>query len=139
MERGLFWLPLLFAFFWLAWQGSREFKKVQAYETWASQFDKAKYDIYAVLGQKEKSITWGKPTPKGLINLETFSLNDVVDIKLLINGNKVDIEQPPERGRSIELEFSFAEPEKSVRVPFTEVPLAANWGKYLEKVKSAEC
>ena len=55
MERGLLWLPLLFAFFWLAWQGSREFKKVQAYQEWALSFDKAKYDIYAVLGQKDKS------------------------------------------------------------------------------------
>ncbi|RUT08198.1 hypothetical protein DSM106972_013660 [Dulcicalothrix desertica PCC 7102] len=139
MERGLLWLPLLFAFFWLAWQGSREFKKVQAYETWASQFDKAKYDIYAVLGQKDSNITWGKPTPKGLINLETFSLKDVVNIQLLVNGNKVDIEQPPQRGRSIELEFNFSEPTKSVRVPFTEVPLAAKWCQYLQKVKSAEC
>jgi hypothetical protein len=134
MERGMMWLPLLFAFFWLAWQGSREFKKVQAYQTWAENFDKAKYDIYAILGQKDKSITWGIPTPKGLVNLETFSLDDVVNIQLLINGNKVDIEQPPQRGRTIELEFSFSEPGKSVRVPFTEIPLAADWGKYLRKL-----
>ncbi len=136
MERGLLWLPLLFAFFWLAWQGSREFKKVQAYQEWALSFDKAKYDIYAVLGQKDKSITWGKPTPKGLINLQTFSLNDVVNIQLFVNGSKVDIEQPPQRGRSIELEFSFPDPNKSVKIPFTEIPMAANWGKYLQKVKS---
>lgn len=52
MEHGLLWLPLLAAFFWLAWQGSQEYQKIEAYRTWAEQFDKAKYDIYAVLGKK---------------------------------------------------------------------------------------
>jgi hypothetical protein len=137
MERGLLWLPLLFAFFWLAWQGSREFKKVEAYRTWAEQYDKAKYDIYSVLGLKEKSITWGKPTPQGPVKLETFSLNDVVYIQLLVDSKKVNLEQLPERGRSIELEFNFPDPAQSVRVPFTEIPLAADWGKYLQKVKNA--
>ena len=133
MERGLLWLPLLFAFFWLAWQGSQEFNKVEAYRVWAEQFDKAKYDIYAVLGLKENNITWGKPTTKGMVQLETFSLDDVVNIQLVVNHKPVDIEQPPERGRAIVLEFIFSEASKSVRIPFTEVPLAANWGKYLQK------
>ncbi len=133
MERGLLWLPLLFAFFWLAWQGSQEFKKVEAYRVWAEQFDKAKYDIYAVLGLKDNNITWGKPTTKGMVQLETFSLDDVVNIQLVVNDKPVDIEQPPERGRGIALEFIFSEAGKWVRIPFTEVPLAANWGKYLQK------
>lgn len=133
MERGLLWLPLLFAFFWLAWQGSQEFKKVEAYRVWAEQFDKAKYDIYAVLGLKDNNITWGKPTTKGMVQLETFSLDDVVNIQLVVNDKPVDIQQPPERGRAIVLEFIFSEASKSVRIPFTEVPLAANWGKYLQK------
>ncbi len=132
MERGLLWLPLLFIFFWLAWQGSREYQKVEAYRVWAEQFDTAKYDIYAVLGQKGKELTWGKPTPKGLIKLETFSLVDVKQIRLLVDEKEVDNESLPEKGRSIELEFIFS-PEKSVRVPFTEVPLAAQWGKHLQK------
>jgi hypothetical protein len=80
MERGLLWLPLLVAFFWLAWQGSQEFKKLQAYQIWAEQFERAKYDIYAVLAQKGNDITWGKPTTKGPIELETFSLLDVQEI-----------------------------------------------------------
>jgi hypothetical protein len=132
MERGLLWLPLLAMFFWLAWQGSKEYQKVEAYRVWAEQFERAKYDIYAVLGQKGNSLTWGKPTPKGPIKLETFSLVDVQEISLLIDGKPVNIETPPEKGRSIELEFVFSESTDSVRVPFTEIPLAAEWGKYLQ-------
>lgn len=132
MERGLLWLPLLFIFFWLAWQGSREYQKVEAYRLWAEQFDRAKYDIYAVLGQKGNDITWGKPTPTGPIKLETFSLLNVQQIRLLVDEKETDTEAPPEKGRSIELEFVFSA-ENSVRVPFTEVPLAAQWGKYLQQ------
>jgi hypothetical protein len=132
MERGLLWLPLLAMFFWLAWQGSKEYQKVEAYRAWAEQFERAKYDIYAVLGQKGNNITWGKPTPKGPIKLETFSLVDVDEIQLVIDGKAVETEVPPEKGRTIELEFIFSEPANSVRVPFTEIPLAAEWGKYLQ-------
>jgi hypothetical protein len=131
MERGLLWLPLLVAFFWLAWQGSQEYQKLEAYRLWAEQFERAKYDVYAVLGQKSNDITWGKPTTKGLINLETFSLLDVQEIRFLVNGNAVDIENPPQKGRQIELEFLFT--NKSICVPFTEVPLAAKWGKFLQE------
>jgi hypothetical protein len=131
MERGLLWLPLLAAFIWLAWQGSREFQKVETYRVWAEQFERAKYDIYAVLAQKGDSITWGKPTPKGPIQLETFSLNDVKIINLLVDDKIVDIINLPEKGRKIYLEFIFASTEQ-VRVPFTEIPLAAEWGKFLQ-------
>ncbi|MEH2168271.1 MAG: hypothetical protein V7K41_16785 [Nostoc sp.] len=132
MERGLLWLPLLGMFFWLAWQGSKEYQKVEAYRVWAEQFERAKYDIYAVLGQKGNNITWGKPTPQGPIKLETFSLLDIKQIQLLVDEKSVDVNNPPERGRSIELEFLFYESTNSVRVPFTEVPLAAEWGKFLQ-------
>ncbi|MDM9383212.1 hypothetical protein QUB80_21200 [Chlorogloeopsis sp. ULAP01] len=133
MERGLLWLPLLAAFLWLAWQGSKEYQKIEAYRTWAEQFERAKYDIYAVLGQKDNSVTWGKPTPKGPIKLETFSLNDVQNIHLMVDGNIIDVENLPQKGRTIELEFTFIEPTESVRIPFTEIPLAAEWGKYLQR------
>jgi hypothetical protein len=134
MERGLLWLPLLVMFFWLAWQGSKEYQKVEAYRAWAEQFERAKYDIYSVLGQKSNNITWGKPTPQGPIRLETFSLLDVKKIHLLIDDKSVDMESIPEKGRSIELEFLFSESTKSVRVPFTEIPLAAQWGKFLQEL-----
>jgi hypothetical protein len=62
MERGLMWLPLLALFIGLAWAGWREFRKVEAYQTWAQDFDRHKYDIYAVLGQKGDQLVWGKPT-----------------------------------------------------------------------------
>ncbi|MEH1830583.1 MAG: hypothetical protein V7L29_00460 [Nostoc sp.] len=134
MERGLLWLPLLVMFFWLAWQGSKEYQKVEAYRTWAEQFERAKYDIYSVLGQKGNNLTWGKPTPKGLIQLETFSLLDVKQIYLLVDDKQVDLEDIPDKGGSIELEFLFSESTSSVRVPFTEIPLAAEWGKFLLSV-----
>ncbi|KYC38084.1 hypothetical protein WA1_37670 [Scytonema hofmannii PCC 7110] len=136
MERGLLWLPLLVAFFWLAWQGSQEYQKIEAYRTWAQQFEKAKYDIYSVLGQKGSQITWGKPTPKGPIKLETFSLLDVQQVRLLVDDKPVDSATPPDKGRTIELEFIFSDPAQSVRVPFTEIPLAAEWGKYLQSMVS---
>ncbi len=132
MERGLLWLPLLVMFFWLAWQGSKEYQKVEAYRAWAEQFERAKYDIYAVLGQKGNNLTWGKPTPKGPVKLETFSLLDVREIYLLVDDKKVELENLPEKGRSIELEFLFSESTGSVRVPFTEIPLATEWGKFLQ-------
>ncbi|GAB1542065.1 hypothetical protein NUACC21_47390 [Scytonema sp. NUACC21] len=137
MERGLLWLPLLVVFFWLAWQGSKEYQKIEAYRAWAEQFEKAKYDIYAVLGQKNSQITWGKPTPKGPIQLQTFSLLDVKRVCLLIDDKPVDTNKLPEKGRTIELEFLFSDPGQSVRVPFTEIPLAAEWGKYLQSLVSS--
>jgi hypothetical protein len=134
MERGLLWLPLLVMFFWLAWQGSKEYQKVEAYRTWAEQFERAKYDIYAVLGQKGNNLTWGKPTTKGPIKLETFSLLDVQKIHLVVDSKSVNVDDVPQKGRSIELEFLFSESTSSVRVPFTEIPLAAEWGKFLQSV-----
>lgn len=133
MERGLLWLPLLAAFIWLAWQGWNEYQKIEAYRTWAQQFEHAKYDIYAVLGQSGSDLTWGKPTRKGPVELKTFSLNDVRSIVLLVDDKPVQMEMSPTKGRAIALEFSFADPNAVVRVPFTEIPLAAEWGKHLQQ------
>ncbi|MFM6005647.1 MAG: hypothetical protein ACKPA7_18455, partial [Sphaerospermopsis kisseleviana] len=66
--------------------------------------------------------------------LETFSLLNVQEIRLLVNDHVVDIENPPQKGRQIELEFLLT--NKSIRVPFTEVPLAAKWGKFLQTILS---
>ena len=132
MARGLLWLVLLAVFIWLAWQGRHEYQKVEAYRNWAQQFERAKYDIYAVLGQKGSNLTWGKPTPQGPINLETFSLKDVQSIRLLVDEQPVEMETPASKGRDIALEFVFS-PVASVRIPFTEIPLAVEWGKYLQQ------
>lgn len=132
MERGLLWLPLLVIFSWLAWQGRNEFQKVEAYENWAKQFERSKYDIYAVLAQKGSDLTWGKPTSKGIIDLKTFSLKNVRSLDLVVDEKPVSLETPPNKGRAIALEFIFADGE-TVRVPFTEIPIAVNWAKYLQQ------
>ena len=133
MEKGLLWLPLLAVFIWLAWSGWNEYQKVEAYRNWASQFERAKYDIYAVLGQKGSDLTWGKPTRQGPVNVETFSLQNVQAIRLLVDDRIVDLDTPPDGGRAIALDFLLPEPTTSIQVPFTELPLAVEWGKYLQK------
>ncbi|MGL5925861.1 hypothetical protein [Chroococcidiopsis sp.] len=136
MERGLIWLPLLGLFFWLAWQGRNEFQKVEAYQNWAQQFEKSKYDIYAVLGQSGNELTWGKPTRTGPIDLKTFSLERVQEIRLLVEEKPVVLETPPNKGNAIALEFIMQDSQDTVRIPFTEIPIAVEWGKYLLKKKN---
>ncbi|NHC36819.1 hypothetical protein [Scytonema millei] len=136
MERGLIWLPLLGLFFWLAWQGRNEFQKVEAYQNWAQQFEKSKYDLYAVLGQNGKELTWGKPTRTGPIDLKTFSLERVREIRLLVEEKPVALETPPNKGKAIALEFIMQDSQDTVRIPFTEIPIAVEWGQYLLKKKN---
>lgn len=133
MARGLIWLSLLLVFVWLAGLGWNEYQKVEAYRRWAAEaeFEKSKYDIYAVLAKKGNDLTWGKPTRKEPINQSTFSLNDVQAINLVVDDRLVAMESPPSKGRVVALEFSFTQTLPPVRVPFTEIPLAAEWGKYL--------
>lgn len=133
MARGLAWLPLLGMFVWLAWAGWNEFQKVEAYKTWAESFDRAKYDIYAVLGQKGNDLTWGKPTRKGPIDLHTFSLHQVKGIQLWVDNQSTDLEHLPQQGRQVAIEFQVQEAEIPIRVPFTEISLAAQWTEALCK------
>ncbi|WP_173401168.1 MULTISPECIES: hypothetical protein [Kamptonema] len=132
MERGLMWLPLLAVFIWLAWAGWNEYQKVEAYRLWAQQFEKVKYDIYAVLGQNGDSLTWGKPTRNGPMNLQTFSLQDVESIGLVVNNQSVDLQKLPNSGRDIALKFLFKN-ASVVLIPFTQIDLAAEWEKYLQQ------
>ncbi len=129
MERGLLWLSLLLVFFWLAVSGWREYQKVEAYKIWAEDFDTAKYDIYAVLGKKGKFLTWGKPTISGVVVEETFSLEDVCTINLLVNGHICDGNDLPKSG-SVVLQFIMD--DISREIPFTEISLAAKWRDFLE-------
>ncbi len=133
MERGLIWLPLLFIFFWLAWSGWNEYQKVEAYRRWAEDFEKAKYDILAVLAQKQTQLTWGKPTRSGPTNLQTFSLEAVQSIWLIIDNQSVEMDSAPEKGKKIELEFQLKDAGTPIRIPFTEIDLAAQWGQYLQQ------
>ncbi len=130
MIHGLLWLPLLAAFIGLAWAGRNEYQKIEAYRVWAESFDRAKYDVYAVLGQKGNMLTWGKPTRKEPVNLQTFSLEDVREIHLLVDGQTVDLRSPPNKGKSIVLEFILNQPI-SIQIPFTQTDLAAKWGQAL--------
>lgn len=132
MERGLLWLPLLVIFSWLAWKGWYEYQKVEAYGRWAEQFDQAKYDIYAVLGKKGQEITWGKPTRSEPVDIETFSLENVESLKLLVNNQPVDVATLPKKGKP-ELVFKLTNQTASIKVPFTEVDLAAKWYEFLQK------
>lgn len=133
MERGLLWLPLLVVFIGLAWAGWSEYRKVESYRVWAQEFDKAKYDIYAVLGLAGDRITWGKPTRKGPVNLQTFSLREVESIRLLVNGFPASLESSPTSSGSIALEFALKASDASLKIPFTELSLATEWGKYLQQ------
>ena len=131
MERGLLWLPLLGVFIWLAWAGWNEYQKLEAYRAWAESFEKVKYDIYAVLGLNGNNITWGKPTRKGPIDLETFCLENVRSLQLLVNNQPIDINHPPTQGKVV-LEFINFDSE-NIKIPFTDIDLAVNWYKYLQQ------
>ncbi|CCH64501.1 hypothetical protein RINTHM_180 [Richelia intracellularis HM01] len=134
MEHGLLWFPLLAIFIWLFWQGGREYQKVEAYHLWAEKFDRAKYDILAVIGQKDNNITWGKPTHKGIANVQTFSLLDVKKVAILVGTKEIniDVDDIPTNGNTISLKFFILEPNNDIQIPFTEVPLAISWCKFLQ-------
>ena len=131
MERGLLWLPLLVTFIWLAWSGWNEYNKLEAYKIWAEDFDNAKFDIYAVLGKKGREITWGKATRKGMVELDSFSLDNVEEINLLVGDDAVDLDSLPDKGKPF-LEFTFNN-KPSIKIPFTDIDLAAKWLGYIYK------
>jgi hypothetical protein len=127
MERGLMWLPLLGIFTWLARAGYNEYHKLEAYRRWAVGFDRCKYDIYAVIGLKDRQISWGKPTKAEPKDLQTFNLDRVSQIQLFVNDREVDLANLPATGKKINLHFQVAEGGEAIDIPFTEVPLAAEW------------
>jgi hypothetical protein len=131
MERGLMWLPLLGMFIWLAKAGYDEYHKLEAYRSWAEGFDRSKYDIYAVMGMKDREISWGKPTKAEPRDLQTFSLDRIYSIRLVVDNLPVDLEKLPSKGKKINLQFQLQDSE-DINIPFTEVPLAAEWTKFLQ-------
>jgi hypothetical protein len=132
MERGLFWLPLLVLFFWLAWAGRNEYTKLEAYKVWAVAFDRAKYDIRAVLGQSGHELSWGLPDRPAPKNVQTFTLKDVTEIQVVVDGAIVDCQKPPLKGKTITLKF-VRPGQDAVTVPFTQVDLAAQWAIALRR------
>jgi hypothetical protein len=133
MERGLLWLPLLLFFIGFAWVGLREYQKVEAYQTWSKDFDKAKYDIYAVLGQKGRLLTWGKPHRGKPTDLVTFSLDDVQEICLSVDDQILESDSLPNKGKP-SLLFRYVGEKPSIEVPFTDISLANKWLIYLRSL-----
>ena len=132
MERGLLWLPLLGFFIGLAWTGWREYQKVEAYQRWATGFERAKYDIYAVVGQQGDALTWGLPTRQGPVALDTLSLQTVTAVELEVKGQPVALDNPPAKGRA-ELVLQRRDRPEPTRIPFTDPTLAAQWGQFLQR------
>ncbi len=137
MIRGLLWLPLLAVFCWLAWAGWNEYQKLESYRAWAQQFDHAKYDIYAVLGQKESSLTWGKPSRRGPVNLQTFSLHQVDAIRLRLDDQLIEdwqalLDNNSVKAKTVALEFQIKQ-AATIAVPFTDAGLAAKWAQHLQQ------
>lgn len=116
-------------FIGLAWAGWDEFQKLQAYERWAVDFDRAKYDIYAILGQKGQQLTWGKPSRQGIKNSQSILLSTVSAVQLLVNGKVADPLNPP-AGKKIELEL-LCENQENCKIPFTDSDMAIKWGQAL--------
>ena len=130
MERGLLWLPLLGIFIGLAWAGRREYQKLEAYQRWAEDFDNAKYDIYAVLGHRGSTLTWGTPTRSGPTDLETIDFTAVQSLQVEVDGHFIDRANPPQQAKRPLLIIKLA--EHRVAIPFTDVSLAIQWVNYLE-------
>jgi hypothetical protein len=131
MERGLLWLPLLAVFIGLAWAGWNEYRKVEAYHRWAQEFEQSKYDILSVLGLKDRQLVFGKPTRYNPVELQTFSLDAVATIRLLVNEQPVALTNLPKTGKVV-IEFILKDSVTSLKVPFTDIELAAKWTDYLQ-------
>jgi hypothetical protein len=131
MERGLMWLPLLGAFIWLARAGANEYQKLEAYKRWAVGFDRYKYDIYSVIGIKGRELSWGKPTKQEPKDLQTFSLDRVKQVQLVVDDRLISLDDLPNNGKKITLQFELIDPANLTSIPFTEVLMAAEWAKFL--------
>lgn len=131
MTEGLVWLALLSVFIGLASFGWIEYRKVEAYRVWAQSFERAKYDIYAVLGQKEETLTWGQPTLKGPINLQRCSIHTIVNVVVQVDDQSVDLEHPPDKGKTVQLVLQRQNHENPFFIPFTDITMAVEWAQYL--------
>ncbi len=133
------WLPLLGAFIWLARAGADEYQKLETYKLWAVGFDRCKYDIYAVMGLKDREISWGKPNKKELKDIQTFSLDRVKQVQLVVDNKPIelakyadDLDNLPVSGSRANLRFEFTDNSEIVDIPFTEIPMAAEWAVFLQ-------
>ena len=125
------WLPLLGAFIWLARAGANEYQKLEAYKRWAVGFDRYKYDIYSIIGLKGRDLSWGKPTKQEPKDLQTFSLDRVKQIQLVIDDKPINLDDLPNTGKKINLQFQLTDTPETIEIPFTEILMASEWAKFL--------
>ncbi|EKV02284.1 hypothetical protein Lepto7375DRAFT_4507 [Leptolyngbya sp. PCC 7375] len=138
MIHGLLWLPLLIFFFWITWAGWNEYKKVETYKQWATQFERAKYDIYAALGQVERTLTWGLPTRQGVIDLQTIQFDQIRTIDLLIQGDDAFTQAVKGTAKKSEAVIQLnLQDGKTPQIPFTDVELAKQWHGFLAQTLQA--
>jgi hypothetical protein len=131
MERGLLWLPLLGLFIWLAWAGWNEYRKLEAYKVWAAEFERAKYDIYAALGQQGEQLVWGPPTRRGPIPVQTLSLQTVETITLYGGDHLPPPGAPLPKGCRFALGLTLKSGDQRW-IPFTDLDLATAWKNQLQ-------
>ena len=132
MIHGLLWLPLLVFFFWITWAGWNEYKKVETYKQWATQFERAKYDIYAALGQAERTLTWGLPTRQGVVDLHKTQLESIHTIDLLIKGDHrfaQTVKGAAKKGAAV-IQLNLID-GSTPQIPFTDAQLAKQWHECL--------
>ncbi|MGF1520691.1 MAG: hypothetical protein ACFBSF_00040 [Leptolyngbyaceae cyanobacterium] len=133
MERGLLWLPLLGLFSWLTWAGWNEYRKLEAYKVWAASFERAKYDIYAALGQTGETLVWGRPTQKGVQDTQEVLLRSVTKITLSSKDQPASSNVATPNGCDVCLELTLATGEKRW-IPFTDAELALRWQNLLQSL-----
>ncbi len=137
MERGLLWLPLLGVFIWLAWAGWNEYQKVEAYRRWASDFERHKYDIYAILGQSGDRLVWCKPARQQPIELGSIRFSEIQAVRLIIDGQPIqEVANLPEaiaktqKIKTVVIELvTTTQTVQTIR--FTDAAIALNWFRYL--------
>jgi len=136
MERGLLWLPLLGVFIWLAWAGWNEYQKLEAYKQWAAEFERAKYDIYAAVGQRGDRLVWGKPTRQGPIAVQEISLRTVQQITLYGAEASPPSTATLPKGCTVALEVVLADGDRHW-MPFTDIDLARAWKNQLQTLQES--
>jgi len=129
MLRGLLWLPLLAMFIGLAWAGWNEYRKVEAYKIWAQSFERAKYDVYAALGQQGDVLTWGIPTRQGVLSANSLNMTEVERAAIEVNDQPVDLEALPTKGK-FAIGFTLRNGERA-SIPFTNGDMASQWFDFL--------
>ena len=133
MERGLLWLPLLGIFAWLVWAGWNEYRKLEAYKLWAADYEQAKYDIYAMLGQSSDLIVWGRPTRQGPVQLQQISLLTVQAITLYGGEHGLPNQPTYPKGCEVFLGLTLDTGEAKL-IPFTDLELASQWQVRLQSI-----